>query len=408
MVALTTTVEVRAHPFPLPPCLTSAGVAVVVGDAASGTTAASSSPPLLLPPGLHAWAEARSLTSSSCPPAAVDTAWQETVAALVVLAFNHPVGGVLTPVRLPLGGQGRAVLLTRSTTGALTTPAASAWRRAAGGEGGSLPDVDTLISTAHAAAWAGLGVSLERRRSGGGGVAATFSARALGPAPPPTPSPLLPACPARVPALSQRLVGGANSVSTTLLVVEAVVDGSSTKACVILQAPFPFRLGRPSLTPCYGGALVRLEPGPPFVVHHRQALDAPDTAVFCFEPEEQRTCVVASAPLTRLTPLAGASVGLRTDRHARVPVPPAVLVIEGDTYNKTMEHPFFGPFSLQAGDRAVLFATSADPAGVRPSVVDETAADVVLSLTGTLWAVLAAAMLQASRGERRRTECKKH
>ena len=407
MAATTTTTT--AHAFPLPPCLAAAGVALVAGDA--GGPGLPPSP--LPPPGLHAWAEALT-PSRACPPAAVDGAWREAVAGLVVGALAHPVGALLTPVRLPLPGDGGGrVLLVRSTPGALSAPAVAAWRGAAaagGGEGAGLANATTTLLSTHlkTAAWAGLGVSLERRA--GGVVAATFFARAAGAARPPTPAPLpLPACPARAPALTQRLVGGEGR-HPPRLEVEAVVGG---RACLLLQAPFPFRLGAPTVQPCVGGGAPARRP-PPAAVRHRRTVDAPDMAVLCFAPGRQ-ACVVVTAPLARLAhPLAHAGVGLVADRHARVALPPAVLVLEGGeegaAFNATPANLFTlfspPPSALQAGGgrgvAAVLLATSPDPAGARPAVVDETASELVLSLTAVLWGFLAAAMLQASVGARRR------
>lgn len=400
-----------AHPFPLPPCLTAAGVALVTGTPPTPGPPPPPPSPAPLPPGLHAWAEARRSSTSSraaaaaCPPAALDAHWRQAIAALVVGAFNHPVAGVLTPVRLPGDGGGR-VLLARSTTGALSVPAVAAWRQAAeaaAGAGGVLPDLQALLPAVHAAAWAGLGVALERRPSGA--VAATFSWHVLGgaavPPPRPTPPPLpTGTCPtwSGPPPMVQRLLNAATP--SPVLEVEAVVE---RRACLLLQAPFPFRLGRPTLAPCAASGELpsRLALWSP--VRYRRTVDAPDTAVICLAPgesREKRTCVRASAPLTPLPlPLVGASVGLVTDRHARVPVPPAVLVAnEGGTgLNSTaLTH-----YPLLSFPPSILLATSLDPAGARPAVVDETAADLVLCLTSVVWAVLAAALLQASAGVRR-------
>lgn len=399
---LTTTTTTTAHAHAVPPCLAAAGATLVAGHA-----------PSRLPPGLHAWAVVEP-PSPACPSTATTAAWRAAVAGLVVTGLGQPVGGLLTPIRLAApGGQG---LLVRSGGGggaALTPAAAAAWAGSAGGGGGGrLPPVEEeALASLHSSAWAGLGLSLVRtgRDSGGdgGAVAATWALRtAGGPRPPPILPLPPPACPApgSRPPLTQRLVDGAGR--TPVLEVEAVLG---RRACLTLQAPFPFRLGPPVISACEGSGAFLHTPPLPGRVAHRPAVDAPDTATVCFEASEEGTaCVRAASTLARLTPLARAAGDLVADRHARVALPPAVLTVWAEEGGRGYAFNATDPLGFLVADRpaaggpvvAVRLATCLDPAGPRPAVVDESAADLVLATSASLWVVLALALLQACRGGR--------
>ena len=373
------------HPFPLPPCRASMGAVLVAGSDSR-----------LLPPGLHAWAEPSTWAEPSCNRPAIDAAWRVALAGLVVSGLGQPISGLLNPLRLAApGGAGLLLLRTGGGSAALTRAAVAAWARTRG-----LPPLEEekVAESVLYAAWAGLSLALGRDK--GGAVLATWALRTEGARSLPVPAPLPhPTCPSAPFSLTQRVRGGA-SRRTPALEVEARLGGGS-RACLTLHAPFPFRLGPPAVTRCEGGSVLASTAR----VARRRTLDAPDSVTLCFDDgvEEAPACVRVTAPLARLTPPAGWAVGLVPDRHARVPVPPAALVLwDGESaLDANASADPLGFFLSRARPALVTLAFSPlDPAGPRPAVLDESAADLVLALTASLWSVLALALLQACRGAR--------
>ena len=385
-------------PWPLPPCLLEAGATLATASGSHGDAPDH-------PPGLTVWA--RPSPTACCSPAALAAAWRATAGGLVAHALGQPVRGLLTPVRVPDGDHGAASLLFRSAPAAsMSDRAVASWRAAAGGEeeGAAaplLPPTPALADAIARSAWASLSVTVTKTGNGSA-AAAVFSVRAAGRAAPgrttaPLPSPLLPACPAR-PTAGQRVLGGGAAAGTALEVTVAWPPGTHhSRACAVLQAPAPFlRLAAVEAAACDGGgappaAAVRPEA---CTITRRRARDEPDTATVCFDlvgegavKEDDGGCVRVVAGLARLAPLAGAGTGLVSDPHARSPVPAALVVWRGARGGRP---------------HALTFASSADPAGVRPAVVDETIADVVGAVTAVGWLVFAAAMLQAAAGAGRR------